>query len=151
MRSTSTSWCPNVSYSLSLYPAVRPLKIRQNQNQTNYPGPLQQMQTAQWTNQNSKQILVTGVNWRENAYHQFAIGFGLAFYWLRTMSTFLTAHTFRASQDTRVSYGWCLLIKRYFYAVENYAEKAEYGKCFLVSQKKIGRNHAFFRDNKASI
>ena len=144
MRSTSTSWCPNVSYSLSLYPAVRALKIRQNQNQTNYSGPLQQMQTAQWILQNSKQILVTGVNWRENAYHQFAAGFGLAFYWLRTMPTFLTAHVFRASQDTRVSHGCCLVIQGYFYAVKNYAEKAELSKCFLVSKKKITRNHAFF-------
>ena len=26
------------------------------------------------------------------------------------------AHTFCTSQDTRVSYGWCLLIQRYFCA-----------------------------------
>ena len=36
---------------------------------------------------------------------------------LRTVATFVTAHTFCASQDTRVSYGWCLLIQGYFYAV----------------------------------
>ena len=36
---------------------------------------------------------------------------------LRTVPTFITAHTFCASQDTRVSYGWCLLIQGYFYSV----------------------------------
>ena len=33
----------------------------QNQNQTNYSGQSQQTQTAQWTNQNTKQIHATGV------------------------------------------------------------------------------------------
>ena len=32
---------------------------------------------------------------------------------LRTAPTFVTADTFCASQDTRVSYGWCLLIQEY--------------------------------------
>ena len=36
---------------------------------------------------------------------------------LRTVPTFVTAHTFCASQDTRISYGWCLLIQGYFCAV----------------------------------
>ena len=36
---------------------------------------------------------------------------------LRTVPTFVTAHTFCASGDTRVSYGWCLLIQGYFWAV----------------------------------
>ena len=30
--------------------------------------------------------------------------------------TIVTAHTFCASGDTRVSYGWCLLIQEYFCA-----------------------------------
>ena len=30
---------------------------------------------------------------------------------LRTVPTIVTAHTFCASRDTRVSYGWCLLIQ----------------------------------------
>ena len=34
-----------------------------------------------------------------------------------TVPTFVTAHTFCASRDTRVSYGWCLLIQEYFCAV----------------------------------
>ena len=36
---------------------------------------------------------------------------------LRTVSTFVTVHTFCASRDTRVSYGWCLLIQGYFCAL----------------------------------
>ena len=33
----------------------------------------------------------------------------------------------------------------------NYVEKAEFSKCSLVFKKKIGGNHAFFRDSKALI
>ena len=36
---------------------------------------------------------------------------------LRTVATFVTAHKFCASRETRVSYGWCLLIQGYFCAV----------------------------------
>ena len=36
---------------------------------------------------------------------------------LRTVPTIVTAHAFCASQDTRVSYGLCLLIQGYFCAV----------------------------------
>ena len=36
---------------------------------------------------------------------------------LRAVPTIVTAHTFCASRDTRVSYGWCLLIQKYFCAV----------------------------------
>ena len=36
---------------------------------------------------------------------------------LRTVPTFVTAHTFCASRDTQVSYGWCLLVQGYFCAV----------------------------------
>ena len=36
---------------------------------------------------------------------------------LRMVLTFVTAHTFCASRDTRVSYGWCLRIQGYFCAV----------------------------------
>ena len=36
---------------------------------------------------------------------------------LRTVPTIVTAHMFCASQYTRVSYGWCLLIQEYFCAV----------------------------------
>ena len=36
---------------------------------------------------------------------------------LRTVPSFVTAHTFCTSGDTRVSYGLCLLIQGYFCAV----------------------------------
>ena len=50
---------------------------------------------------------------------------------LRTVPTIVIAHTFCAFRDTRISYGSCLLIQRYFCVVQNYAEreKAELSKC----------------------
>ena len=33
---------------------------------------------------------------------------------LRTVPTIVIAHTFCASRDGRISYGWCLLIQGYF-------------------------------------
>ena len=63
--------------------------------------------------------------------------------WGSYSTLFVTEHTFCASRDTPVSYGWCLLIQGYFCAVLNYAEKA--------GTQQIGGNHAFFRDNKALI
>ena len=57
---------------------------------------------------------------------------------LRTVPTFATAHTFCASRDTQVSYGWCLLIQGYFCAVLNYAEKAELRKCSWYPKRKLG-------------
>ena len=56
----------------------------------------------------------------------------------QTVPTFVTAHTFCASRDTRVSYGWWLLIQGYFCAVENYAEKAELTKCSWYSKRELG-------------
>ena len=57
---------------------------------------------------------------------------------LRTVPTFVTAHTFCASWDTRVSFRWCLLIQGYFYVVLNYAEKAELNKCSWYPKRKFG-------------
>ena len=65
---------------------------------------------------------------------------------LRTVPTIVTAHTFCASRDTRFSYRWCLLIQEYFCAEKVYGESRTY-QMLLVSQKKFGGNHAFFRDN----
>ena len=70
---------------------------------------------------------------------------------LRTVPTFVTAHTFCASQDTRISYGWCLLIKGYFGGVLKICGESRTLQVLLVSKKKIGRSHVFFRDNKTSI
>ena len=35
----------------------------------------------------------------------------------RMVPTFVTAHTFCASRDTRITYGWCPLVQGYFCAV----------------------------------
>ena len=58
---------------------------------------------------------------------------------LRTVPTIVIAHTFCASQDTRISCGWCLLrllIQRYFCAVQSYKEKAELSKCSWYPKRK---------------
>ena len=52
--------------------------------------------------------------------------------------TFVTAHTFCASRDTRVSCEWCPVMQGYFYAVQNYAEKAELSKCSWYPKIKLG-------------
>ena len=57
---------------------------------------------------------------------------------LRTVPTFVIAHTFCASRDTRISYRRCLLIQGYFYTVQNYAEKAELSKRTWYSERKLG-------------
>ena len=64
---------------------------------------------------------------------------------------FVTAHTFCASRDTRVSYGWCLLNTGIFLRGLKLCRESRIYQVLLVSKKKIGGNHAFFRDNKASI
>ena len=55
---------------------------------------------------------------------------------LRTVPTIVIAHTFCASRDTRISYGWCLLIQGYFCAIQNYAEKSEQLASALGIQKE---------------
>ena len=69
---------------------------------------------------------------------------------LRTVPTFVTAHTFCASRDTRVSYGWCLLNKGIFLCGLKLCGESRTCQMLLVSKKKIWGNHAFFRSNKAS-
>ena len=54
------------------------------------------------------------------------------------MPTIVTAHTFCASRDTRVSYRSCLPIQEYFCAVKNYTEKAELTKCLWYVKRKLG-------------
>ena len=49
--------------------------------------------------------------------------------------TFVTAHTFCASRDTRVSYGWCLLIQGYFARFKTIRRKH---KCFWYPKRKLG-------------
>ena len=57
---------------------------------------------------------------------------------LRTVPTIVIAHALCASQDTRISYGWCFLIQGYFRAVQNYAEKAELSKGSWYPKRKLG-------------
>ena len=57
---------------------------------------------------------------------------------LRTVPTIVIAHTFCASRDTPISYGWCLSIQGYFCPVQNYAEKAELCKCSWYPKRKLG-------------
>ena len=58
---------------------------------------------------------------------------------LRTVTTFVTVHTFCASQNTWVSCWWCLLIQGYFCMVQkNFAEKAELSKCSWYPKRKFG-------------
>ena len=54
------------------------------------------------------------------------------------MPTIIIAHTFCASRDTRISYGWCLLIQGYFFVFQNYAEKEELSKCSWYLKRKLG-------------
>ena len=63
---------------------------------------------------------------------------------------FVTAHTFCASRDTRISYGWCLQTGIFWRGLKLCGESRTY-QVLLVSKKKIGGNHAFSRGNKASI
>ena len=57
---------------------------------------------------------------------------------LSTVPTSVTAHMICASRDTRVFYGWCLLIQGYSCAVYNHAEKAELSKCSWYLKRKLG-------------
>ena len=53
----------------------------------------------------------------KNLWGEYGYFLELHILYLRTVPTIVTAHTFCASRDTRVSYGWCLLIQGYFCAV----------------------------------
>ena len=69
---------------------------------------------------------------------------------LRRVPTFVTAHTFWASQDTRVSYGWCLLTQGYFWQFKIMRRKQYFASVLSIKKKKkkkTGGNHALFRNN----
>jgi len=51
---------------------------------------------------------------------------------------FDTAHTFCASRDIRVSEGICPLIQQYFFAVDDYVEKADLSKGYQNPKRKLG-------------
>ena len=56
----------------------------------------------------------------------------------KAVPTIVTAHRSCASRDTRVSYGWWLLIQGYFCAVQNFSGKAEFSKCFWYPKRELG-------------
>ena len=65
---------------------------------------------------------------------------------LRTVPSIVIAHTFCTSRDTRISYGWCFTAG-IFLRGSKLCGKSRTQQVLLVSKKKIGGNHAFFRDN----
>ena len=52
--------------------------------------------------------------------------------------TIVTAHTFCVSRDTRVSYGWCLLIQEFFCAVLNIRRKQNLANAFGIQKENWG-------------
>jgi len=57
---------------------------------------------------------------------------------LRTVPPFVTAHTFCASRDIRVSEGICSLIQQYFCVVYDYVGKADLSKGYQDPKRKLG-------------
>ena len=57
---------------------------------------------------------------------------------LRTVPTIVTAHTFCASRDTKVSYGWFLLIQEYFCAVKTVRKKQNLPNALGISKENWG-------------
>ena len=57
---------------------------------------------------------------------------------LRTVPPFISAHTFCASRDIRVSLGTCPLIQHCFCAVYDYVGKADLSKGYQNPKRKLG-------------
>ena len=57
---------------------------------------------------------------------------------LRTVPTFVAAHKFCASRDTRVSYGWCLLIQGYFARFKTMRRKQNLASAFRIQKENWG-------------
>ena len=57
---------------------------------------------------------------------------------LRTVPTIVTAHTFCASLDARVSYRWCLLIQEYFAQFKTIRRKQNLPNAFGISKEIWG-------------
>ena len=66
---------------------------------------------------------------------------------LRTVPTFVTAHTFCASRDTRASYGWCLVFAR----IKTMWRNQNLESAFGIQNRKIGGNHASFNLERNAI
>ena len=54
------------------------------------------------------------------------------------MSPLVTAHTFCASRDIRVSKGICPLVQHFLWAVYDYLEKEDLSQCYQNPKKKLG-------------
>ena len=57
---------------------------------------------------------------------------------LRTVPTFVTAHTFCASRDTRVSYGRCLLIRDIFARIKTMWKKQNLASALGIQKENWG-------------
>ena len=57
---------------------------------------------------------------------------------LRRVPTFVTAHTFWASQNTQVSYGWCLLMLGYFWQFKIMQRKQYLASALGIQKKNWG-------------
>ena len=69
--------------------------------------------------------------------------------YLRTVPPFVIAHTFCASRDIRVSFRNLPTNQQHFWAAYDYVEKEDLSKGYQNPKRKLGGNHAFFRDNWA--
>ena len=62
-----------------------------------------------------------------------------AFLWfLRTVPTFVTAQMFCASRDTRISYGWCLVIQGYFARFKTIRRKQKLASTLGIQKENWG-------------
>ena len=66
---------------------------------------------------------------------------------LRMVPTFVTAHTFCASRDTQVSYGWCLLINGDIFArlVKTMQRKQNLASALGIQKENWGQPCIFQR------
>ena len=65
-------------------------------------------------------------------------GFYKRFNHLRTVPTIVTAHTFCASRDTQVFYGWCLLIQGYLLWFKTIRGKQNSASGFGIQKENWG-------------
>ena len=66
---------------------------------------------------------------------------------VRTVPTIVIAHMFCASRNSQDSYGSCLLMHGYILRGLKLCGENRTKQVLLVSKKKIGGKHVFFKDN----
>ena len=57
---------------------------------------------------------------------------------IREVPAIVIAHTFCASRDSRISYGWCLLIQGYFCAVQTMRRKQNLASTLGIQKENWG-------------